>query len=67
MAEVPDAILKLCEEAGEVAAAWNKGEPDWRMADELADVIITCCTTAHLADIDMEAALHARWEEVKAR
>lgn len=59
--------LKVCEEAGEVAATINKAEPMWRLGDELADVVIACCTTAHLAGIDLENVLAARWDEVKGR
>lgn len=59
--------LKVCEEAGEVAACIAKHEPDWRLGEELADTIIACCTTAHLAGIDLPNVLAARWDEVKAR
>lgn len=62
-----DGALKVCEEAGEVAAALNKGQGIARLADELADVIIACQTTAVLAGIDLEPRLHARWEEVRRR
>lgn len=66
-ATTKDGVLKVAEEAGEVAAAWNKGEPLWRLGEELADVIIAACTTAHLAGIDLPAELEDRWAEVRDR
>lgn len=66
-ATTADGVLKVCEEAGEVAAALNKVEPMWRLGEELADVIIAATTTAHLAGIDLENVLPARWDEVRER
>jgi NTP pyrophosphatase (non-canonical NTP hydrolase) len=66
-ADVADGALKVCEEAGEVAAVVVKGEGLDRLGEELADVIIAATTTAHLAGINLERVLADRWDEVRAR
>ena len=53
------AALKVCEEAGEVAAAVVKpqdgsGRPCGDLAEELADVILAAATLAGFAAIDLE-------------
>ncbi len=67
LATPANGALKVCEEAGEVAACLNKHRPKSELADELADTIIACVSTARLAGIDIDSAVVARWDEVRRR
>ena len=68
------AILKLCEEVGELAKAIlvhrKKSRPEkhvslkkskQKIAEELSDVVGLAIVNAHLLDIDLEEAIDKKW------
>jgi NTP pyrophosphatase (non-canonical NTP hydrolase) len=76
-AELTSRILKLTEEAGEVAAAWigvlgtnpRKGTTHTRrqVADELADVVITALVAIESLGLDARAVTNACAAKVAGR
>ena len=53
-------FLWLCEEIGELAAALREGSKE-QMGDEFADVVAWLVTLANINDIDLTAALQAKY------
>ncbi len=53
-------FLWLCEEIGELAAALREGSKE-QMGDEFADVVAWLVTLANINDIDLTAALEAKY------
>jgi NTP pyrophosphatase (non-canonical NTP hydrolase) len=56
----PATFLWLCEEVGELAAALREGTHSERSA-EFADVLAWLVTLANINDVDLTAALHAKY------
>jgi NTP pyrophosphatase (non-canonical NTP hydrolase) len=67
-------MLCLAEETGEVIQAYRRAtgrarrDGDWpTVAAELADVVVVAYVTAQLANIDLDAAIAAKLDEIEAR
>jgi NTP pyrophosphatase (non-canonical NTP hydrolase) len=62
---VPGTFLWLTEEIGELASALaerERGDGDQEaLASEFADVLAWLATIANVCDIDLEAAIHAKY------
>lgn len=56
----PATFLWLIEEVGELATALQ-GEDRENLAEEFADVIAWLCTLANINEIDLEAAIRAKY------
>lgn len=56
----PATFLWLCEEFGELATALREGTPEEKAA-EFADVIAWLVTLANINDVDLTAALQAKY------
>jgi NTP pyrophosphatase (non-canonical NTP hydrolase) len=57
---VDGTFMWLMEEIGELAAAL-RGDDKQNLAEEFADVIAWLATIANVAEIDLNAALHAKY------
>ncbi|WP_242884096.1 MazG nucleotide pyrophosphohydrolase domain-containing protein [Actinomadura litoris] len=67
-------VLVLAEEAGEFVGAYRRWAGMARRAgdfadvqDELADVVITACVTAHVLNIDLDAAWPTKARHILTR
>jgi len=58
---VSGTFMWLMEEVGELAAALRDGSPKADVAAEFADVIAWLATIANVAEIDLDAALRAKY------
>lgn len=56
----PATFLWLCEEIGELASALREGTHE-QIATEFADVVAWLVTLANINDVDLTAALHAKY------
>ena len=56
----PATFLWLCEEIGELAAALREGTHEEKTA-EFADVLAWLVTLANINDVDLTAAIHAKY------
>ena len=56
----PATFLWLCEEFGELATALREGTPEEKAA-EFADVVAWLVTLANINDVDLTAALQAKY------
>jgi len=61
------ACVKMTEEVGEVARALIRDESPDRVAEELADVIITAIGVAVRVGADIAPALESKWVVVQNR
>ena len=59
-------LLKLFEEAGEVAEAYNKGYAD-ELKIELGDVLVTLIVFAQQQDIDLHECLELAYDKIANR
>ena len=51
---MPDKLVKLSEEVGELAAAWNKNKPIYELLKEIGDVVLTAQNIAEYWGHDVE-------------
>lgn len=56
----PATFLWLCEEVGELAAALREGSHE-ELAAEFADVVAWLVTLANISDVNLTAALQAKY------
>jgi len=56
----PGTFMWLIEEVGELATALHGNDRD-NLEEEFADVLAWLCTLANINDIDLEAAIHAKY------
>src|SRR3954462_6415787 len=58
---VEGTFMWFMEEVGELAAALRGGGPQEELAAEFADVLAWLATLANIADVDLEAAVRAKY------
>ena len=61
-----EALKALEEEVGELKEAFAEGRPE-DIADELGDVLFSCCNTARLMELDAEEVLTAASDKFLSR
>lgn len=59
-------FVKIVEELGETAEAYNKQYPD-KLIDSIGDLQVTIIMFAMLAGVDYKAALEEAWNEIANR